>query len=87
MKEVESPKCDSVFEMDASGYADIVKQVRSEEFDNELKIRLKELKSTMILNLNSHNKPLQRRRTKKSRLYKIRLLIIRRKSSWRSPMQ
>ena len=34
MKEVKCPKCNSVFEMDASGYADIVKQVRSEEFNN-----------------------------------------------------
>ena len=51
MKEVKCPKCDSVFEMDATGYADIVKQVRSEEFDNELKIRLKELKSNHDIEL------------------------------------
>ena len=33
MKEVKCPKCDSEFEMDASGYADIVSQVRGDEFE------------------------------------------------------
>ena len=45
MKEVRCPKCDSVFEIDASGYADIVKQIRGEEFENELNHRLKDLES------------------------------------------
>lgn len=45
MKEVKCPKCDSVFEIDASGYADIVKQVRGDEFENELKNRLKQVES------------------------------------------
>jgi len=45
MKEVRCPKCDSVFEIDASGYADIVKQIRGDEFENELKNRLKDLES------------------------------------------
>tara|TARA_B100001250_G_scaffold309132_1_gene271031 strand:- start:687 stop:1988 length:1302 start_codon:yes stop_codon:yes gene_type:complete len=45
MKEVKCPKCDSVFEIDASGYADIVKQIRGDEFENELKHRLKDLES------------------------------------------
>ena len=51
MKEVKCPKCNSIFEMDASGYADIVKQVRSEEFNNELKNRIKELKSNHDIEL------------------------------------
>ena len=45
MKEVKCPKCDSLFEIDASGYADIVKQIRGDEFENELNNRLKELES------------------------------------------
>tara|TARA_Y100000768_G_scaffold376245_1_gene348074 strand:+ start:268 stop:1584 length:1317 start_codon:yes stop_codon:yes gene_type:complete len=40
MKEVKCPKCESVFEIDASGYADIVNQIRGDEFENELKQRL-----------------------------------------------
>jgi hypothetical protein len=51
MKEVKCPKCNSVFELDASGYADIVKQVRTDEFDSELKNRLKELKSNHDIQL------------------------------------
>ena len=42
MKEVKCPKCDSVFDMDASGYADIVSQVRGDEFEKELSNRLKD---------------------------------------------
>ena len=45
MKEVKCPKCDSVFEIDASGYADIVKQIRGEEFEEELNNRLKQFES------------------------------------------
>ena len=51
MKEVKCPKCDSVFEMDASGYADIVNQIRGEEFENELQNRLKDLKSSHDMKL------------------------------------
>ena len=46
MKEVKCPKCDSVFELDASGYADIVNQIRGDEFENELNTRLKDLESS-----------------------------------------
>ena len=45
MKEVKCPKCDSLFEIDASGYADIVKQIRGDEFETELNIRLQEVES------------------------------------------
>ena len=45
MKEIKCPKCDSVFEMDATGYTDIVKQIRSDEFENELSSRIKDLES------------------------------------------
>ena len=51
MKEVKCPKCDAMFEMDASGYADIVKQIRSEEFENELEMRLNDLESNHSMKL------------------------------------
>ena len=45
MKEIQCPKCDSVFEMDASGYSDIVNQIRGKEFEQELNQRLKDQES------------------------------------------
>ena len=40
MKDVRCPSCNAVFEMDASGYAEIVSQIKGDEFEKELKIRL-----------------------------------------------
>ena len=40
MKEVNCPHCNQVFEMDAAGYADILKQIKDAEFENELNARL-----------------------------------------------
>jgi hypothetical protein len=51
MKEVKCPKCDSVFDMDASGYADIVSQVRGDEFEKELNNRLKDLEANHNMKL------------------------------------
>tara|TARA_B100000767_G_scaffold273173_1_gene302596 strand:- start:802 stop:2115 length:1314 start_codon:yes stop_codon:yes gene_type:complete len=51
MKEVKCPKCDSVFDMDASGYADIVSQVRGDEFEKELNNRLKDLEANHTMKL------------------------------------
>jgi hypothetical protein len=51
MKEVKCPKCESVFEMDATGYADIVNQVRGDEFENELNNRLKDLEANHNMKL------------------------------------
>ena len=51
MKEVKCPKCDSVFEIDASGYADIVKQIRSKEFEHELNNRLNDMESNHNMRL------------------------------------
>ena len=45
MKEIKCPKCDAVFEMDASGYTEIVNQIRGQEFENELSNRLKDQES------------------------------------------
>lgn len=44
MQEIKCPKCGEVFVVDESGYANIVKQVRDNEFAKELKKREEELK-------------------------------------------
>ena len=41
MKEISCPHCKQVFEMDAAGYADIQKQIKDAEFENELNVRIK----------------------------------------------
>ena len=51
MKEVKCPKCESVFDIDASGYADIVSQVRGDEFEKELNNRLKDLEANHNMKL------------------------------------
>ncbi len=43
MKEIKCPNCGEVFQVDESGYAAIVQQVRDSEFDKELSRRAKEL--------------------------------------------
>lgn len=45
MKQIKCPKCGEQFTIDESGYADIVKQVRDDEFNNELKEREKYFES------------------------------------------
>ena len=39
MREIRCPKCGEVFQVDESGYAAIVKQVRDKEFDKEIRER------------------------------------------------
>ena len=41
MNEIKCPHCGEVFKVDASGYADIVKQVRNAEFSRDLDERVK----------------------------------------------
>lgn len=43
MKEIKCPNCGEIFQVDESGYAAIVQQVRDSEFDKELSRRAKEL--------------------------------------------
>ena len=40
MHEIVCPHCAKAFTVDEAGYAEIVRQVRTEEFDNELHERL-----------------------------------------------
>ena len=43
MKEIKCPNCGTVFQVDESGYAQIVQQVRDEEFRKELERRMAEI--------------------------------------------
>lgn len=45
MKEIKCPNCGEVFQVDESGYAAIVQQVRDNEFNKELERRAKDLES------------------------------------------
>lgn len=45
MPEIKCPKCGEVFQVDETGYAAIVKQVRDSEFNNELSDREKAIKN------------------------------------------
>ena len=40
MEDIVCPKCQSVFNLDQAGFAEIVKQVRNNEFEQDLKERL-----------------------------------------------
>ncbi len=43
MQELKCPNCGEVFQVDESGYAQIVSQIRDKEFETELKRREEEL--------------------------------------------
>ena len=51
MKEIKCPKCGEMFQIDESGYAEILKSVRNDEFENELKERENYIKSEMRLSI------------------------------------
>ena len=44
MQEIKCPNCGQVFQVDESGYAQIVQQIRDREFTQELDRREQELK-------------------------------------------
>ena len=52
MKEIKCPNCGEVFQVDESGYAAIVQQVRDNEFDKELSRRARELEQKQESDLN-----------------------------------
>ncbi|MBQ0025888.1 MAG: DUF2130 domain-containing protein, partial [Lachnospiraceae bacterium] len=43
MNEIKCPKCGEIFQVDESGYASILQQVRDTEFNKELERRQREL--------------------------------------------
>ncbi len=46
MEEIKCPKCGTVFKVDESGYAAIIRQIRDKEFEKELKNREEQLRNT-----------------------------------------
>lgn len=54
MSELRCPNCGEIFEMDESNYQQLVKQVRDNEFEEELK-RRKKLKQQMKIRLHWKN--------------------------------
>ena len=63
MNEISCPHCKNKFTLDQSGFAEIVKQVRDQEFDQELKIRedlaLKDKENAVKLAMSESNNKLQ----------------------------
>ena len=63
MNEISCPHCKNKFTIDQSGFAEIVKQVRDQEFDQELKIReelaLKDKENAVKLAMDESNNKLQ----------------------------
>ena len=63
MNEISCPHCKNKFTIDQSGFAEIVKQVRDQEFDQELKIRedlaLKDKENAVKLAMSESNNKLQ----------------------------
>ena len=51
MKEIKCPNCGEVFQVDESGYSQIVQQVRDEEFERELSRRAAEIENKRISDL------------------------------------
>ena len=51
MKEIKCPQCKSIFEMDAAGYAEIVSQVKSDEFEVELNNRIDEVRKNHLIQI------------------------------------
>ena len=54
MQEIKCPKCGEIFQVDESGYAAIVKQVRDNEFEKEIFTRIKNLETSGEIDL-SHS--------------------------------
>ena len=52
MAEIKCPRCGEVFQVDESGYAEILQQVRSAEFESELHERIKLLNSEKAAEIN-----------------------------------
>ena len=55
MQEIICPHCGKAFKVDEAGYADILKQVRDHEFDQQLQPADAILLTDLILTLNPFN--------------------------------
>tara|TARA_Y100001968_G_scaffold224278_1_gene206940 strand:- start:1377 stop:2708 length:1332 start_codon:yes stop_codon:yes gene_type:complete len=66
MKNITCPHCEQIFEIDAAGYADIVKQVRGTEFEKELHDRLEALSEKHEIEVELTRKEVSEQKAKES---------------------
>ena len=76
MKEIQCPKCKELFKLEDSGYADIIKQIKDDQFNSEVEknknIAIKEKQAAIELekekNKNSYNDLIRERDNLKNKL-------------------
>ena len=66
MENITCPHCEQIFEIDAAGYADIVKQVRGTEFEKELHDRLTDASEKHLIEVELARKEVIEEMTSKS---------------------
>tara|TARA_X000000368_G_scaffold407096_1_gene386141 strand:+ start:8479 stop:9795 length:1317 start_codon:yes stop_codon:yes gene_type:complete len=66
MKNITCPHCEQIFEIDAAGYADIVKQVRGTEFEKELHDRLADVSEKHTIEIELARKEVAENKAKES---------------------
>ena len=66
MKNITCPHCEQIFEIDAAGYADIVKQVRGTEFEKEIHDRLTDASEKHLIEVQLARKEVMEEMTGKS---------------------
>ena len=66
MKNITCPHCEQIFEIDAAGYADIVKQVRGTEFEKELHDRLADVSEKHTIEIELARKQVAENKAKES---------------------
>ena len=66
MKNITCPHCEQIFEIDAAGYADILKQVRGTEFEKELHDRLADVSEKHTIEIELARKEVAENKAKES---------------------
>lgn len=66
MKNITCPHCEQIFEIDAAGYADIVKQVRGTEFEKEIHDRLADISEKHTIEIELARKEVSENNAKES---------------------
>ena len=80
MPEIKCPKCGEVFQVDESGYAEILAQVRNSEFDKEINKKEKSLKAereqaVQLAVLEAENKNKEILADKDTEIARLKLLL------------
>lgn len=75
MKEIKCPNCGDSFKIDESGYAQILQQVRNNEFERELNIRKAELEQVKTAELNERIYAEQKKHDEIIRQYEEKLKV------------